>query len=96
MMQRGMKKEVSKQGQIISREKNLIWENSNGNLKKVVGRTQCFKIIEKIAFNIASEASKVYILSGQMLTKNAQNGPFWRFFENLKLAVKQCYQTSNF
>ena len=31
MMQRGMKKEVSKQGQIISREKNLIWENSNGN-----------------------------------------------------------------
>ena len=43
MMQRGMKKEVSKQGQIISREKNLIWENSNGNFKKVVGRTQCLK-----------------------------------------------------
>ena len=61
-----------------------------------MGRTQCFKIIEKIAFNIASEASKVYILSGQMLTKNAQNGPFWRFFENLKLAVNQCYQTGQF
>ena len=23
-----------------------------------------------------------------------KNGPFWRVFENLKLAVKQCYQTS--
>ena len=22
-----------------------------------------------------------------------QNGQFWRAFENLKLAVKQCYQT---
>ena len=22
-----------------------------------------------------------------------KNGPFWRVFENLKLAVKQCYQT---
>ena len=27
------------------------------------------------------------------LIKNAKNGPFWRVFENLKLAVKQCYQT---
>ena len=26
-------------------------------------------------------------------SKNARNGPFWRVFENLKLAVKQCYQT---
>ena len=26
------------------------------------------------------------------LIKNAKNGPFWRVFENLKLAVKQCYQ----
>ena len=24
--------------------------------------------------------------------KNAKNGPFWRVFENLKLAVKQCYK----
>ena len=51
--------------------------------------TQCLKITEKVAFNIASEASYVYILSGQ-------NGPFWRVFENLKLAVKQCYQTGQF
>ena len=42
----------------------------------------CLKITEK-----------VYILSGQKFIKNAQNGQFWRVFENLKLAVKQCYQT---
>ena len=47
------------------------------------------KITEKVAFNIASEASYVYILSGQKLIKNAKNGPFWRVFESLKLAVKQ-------
>ena len=35
-------------------------------------------------------------LSGQELIKNAKNGPFWRVFENLKLAVKQCYQTGQF
>ena len=43
---------------------------------------------------IASEASYIYILSGQKLFKNAQNGSFWRVFENLKLAGKQCYQTA--
>ena len=46
------------------------------------------KITGKVAFNIASEASYVYILSGQKLNKNAKNGPFGEFFENLKLAVK--------
>ena len=51
------------------------------------------KIAEKVLFNIASEVSYVYILSGQKLIKNAKNGPFWRVFEKLKLAVKQCYQT---
>ena len=51
---------------------------------------------EKVSFNIASEASYVYILSGQKLFKNAINGPFWRVFEILKLAVKQCYQTGQF
>ena len=35
---------------------------------------------EKVSFNIASEASYVYILSGQKLIKNAKNGPFGRFF----------------
>ena len=54
---------------------------------------QCLKITEKVSFNNASEASYDYILSGQKFLKNAKNGLFWRFFENLKLAVKQCYQT---
>ena len=52
--------------------------------------------VTQISFNIASEASYVYILSGQKLIKNAKNSPFWRVFENLKLAVKQCYQTGQF
>ena len=57
---------------------------------------RCLKITEKVSFNIASEASYVYILSGQKLIKNAKNGPFWRVYEKLKLAVKQCYQTGQF
>ena len=56
---------------------------------------RCLKNHRK-SLNIASEASYVYILSGQKLIKNAKNGPFWREFENLKLAVKQCYQTGQF
>ena len=48
-------------------------------------------ITEKVSFNIASEASYLYILSVQKLIKNAKNCPFLQVFENLKLAVKQCY-----
>ena len=58
--------------------------------------TRCLKIIEKVSFNITSEASYVFIMSGQTLIKNAKNGQFWRVFENLMLAVKQCYQTGHF
>ena len=54
---------------------------------------QCLKITEKVSFNITSEASYVYILNWQKLIKNVKNDQFWRVFENLKLAVKQCYQT---
>ena len=50
----------------------------------------------KVLFNIASEASYVYILSGQKLIKNGKNDSFSRAFENLKLAVKQRYQTGHF
>ena len=32
----------------------------------------------------------------QKFIENAKNGPFWRLFENLNLAVKQCYQTGQF
>ena len=46
---------------------------------------QYLKIAQKVAFNMASEASYVYILSGQKLIKNDQ---FWRVFDNLSLAVK--------
>ena len=58
--------------------------------------SQCLKFTEKVSFNIASEASYVYTLSGQKFIKNAKNGSFWRLFENLKLAVKQCYQTGQY
>ena len=61
-----------------------------------VKRSRCLKITEKVSFNIASEASYVYILSGQKFITNAKNGPFWQVNENLKLAVKQCYQTGQF
>ena len=39
-----------------------------------------WKSQKNVSFNIASEASYVYILSGQNLIKNAKNGPFWRVF----------------
>ena len=56
----------------------------------------CWKITEKVAFNIASEASYVYTLSGQKFIKIAKIGSFWRVFEKLKLGVKQCFQTYHF
>ena len=52
---------------------------------------QCVKrhiFVQK--FNIASEASYVYIMSGQKFIKNSKNDWFW------KLEVKQCYQTGQF
>ena len=66
------------------------------NFILLVTKSRCLKISQIVAFNIASEARYVYIFSGQKLIKNAKNGPFWRVFENLKLAVKQCYQTGQF
>ena len=51
---------------------------------KVVS-SQCLKIAEKIAFNIASEASYFYNLPKVVKLV---------IFEKLKLVVKQCYQTS--
>ena len=70
--------------------------DENKGMKLIIKTTRCLKISAKVSFNIASEASYVYIWSGQKLIKNAKNGRFWRVFENLKLAVKQCYQTGQF
>ena len=43
--------------------------------------SQSLKITEKVAFNIASEASYVYIFSRQKLIKIAKNGPFGDFLK---------------
>ena len=65
----------------------LFWEQDDECLHT---GTKLKKITKKVEINIASEASNVNILSGQKFIKN---GRFWRVFENLNLAVKQCYQT---
>ena len=58
----------------------------NLNISQPLSATsQCLKITEKVAFITTSEASYVYILSGQKFTKNAKYGQFWRFFETLSL-----------
>ena len=44
---------------------------------------------KNVSFNIASEASYVYILSGQKFIKNVKNCQFWRFLEK----PKDCCQT---
>ena len=41
-------------------------------------QTRCLEITEKVSFNTASEASYVFILSGQKFTKNVKNDPFLR------------------
>ena len=40
---------------------------------------------EKVSFKIASEASYIYILSGQKYEKNGENGPFGRVFKQVSL-----------
>ena len=44
-------------------------------------QTRCLKIAENVSFNVASEASYVYILSWQKFSKNAENGQFWLFWK---------------
>ena len=83
----------SKKRMLIRWKRNELSKNKQGNASN---DSRCLKITEKVSFKIASEASYVYILNGQKLIKNAKNCPFWRVFDNLKLAVKQCYQTGHF
>ena len=47
-----------------------------------LSKAQCLKITEKVSFNLASEASYVYILSGQKLIKNAKMVNFGEFMKN--------------
>ena len=51
--------------------------------------TLCFEMTEKVSFNIASEASYGYKSSLKM----PKMLDFLGIFENLKLAVRQCYQS---
>ena len=44
--------------------------------------------------NLIQHCKHFTFLSRQKLIKNAKNGPFWRGFKKLMLAVKQCYQTA--
>ena len=60
---------------------------------KEYGPHSVWKNREKVSFKIASEASYVYILSGQKFIINAKKSQFWRVYENLQFAVKQCFQT---
>ena len=48
--------------------------------QKIEEMHSVWKSQKKVSFNIASEASYVYILSGQKLIKNAKNGEFWQVF----------------
>ena len=54
---------------------------------------RCLKIKEKVLFNIASEASYIFILSGQKFLIIFPKQPIWRIFERRRLAVRQCNQT---
>ena len=62
------------------------------SLKKVRACSQCLKITEKVSFNIESEASYVYLLTGQKLIKMPKMDHFVEFLKS-EATVKQCYQT---
>ena len=55
-----------------------------------------WKSQKKVSYNSANEASYIYIWSGQKFIQNAKNGQFGKVFENVKLEVKQCFQTGHF
>ena len=62
---------------------NLSWEWKDA--AKIQTTARCLKITEKVPFNIASEASYVYILSGQKLIKNAKMIHFGEFLKTWSL-----------
>ena len=77
-------------------QSSLLCENDALSLFSIYCVKLKKKIVIKVSFNFATEASYVYILFGQKLIKKDKNSPFWRMFKNLKLAVKQCYQIGHF
>ena len=50
--------------------------------KNCDGCPQWLKIQEKVSFNMAREASYIYIMSGQKLMKVAKNGQTWNLRSN--------------
>ena len=54
------------------------------------------KISEKVSFNIASEASYVYILSGQKIIENAKNCQFSEFLKTWSLQSYSVTRQVNF
>ena len=63
----------TRSSQIRDPHKTIMKRNKS---KLIWAAAQCLKITEKVSFNIASEASYVYIFSGQKFTKNAKNSHF--------------------
>ena len=56
-------------------------------INRIERDTRCLKITEKVSFNIASEASYVFILSGQKLIKNTKNAQFGEFLKTYSLRL---------
>ena len=63
----------------------------NVNYFKLMG-AQCLKITKKLIQHCERSELRLHF----QLIKNAKNSQFWRVFENLKLEVKQRYQTDQF
>ena len=59
--------------------KGAISLESKAILKFISSR--CLKITEKVSFNIANEASYVYLLSGQKFITNTKNAHFGEFLK---------------
>ena len=76
-----------------------MFANNLSSLLKISPKkevTHCLKMIEKVAFIIASEASYVYILSGQKFIKKAKIGQFGVFLKNCSLRSNSVTRYVNF
>ena len=70
----------------------LCFSNISTLVLKKSNSSQCLKITEKVAFNIASEASNVYILSGQ----NRQITFNWKkLMKNAKIQITFVHSKCN-